>query len=89
MQLHPGTLVSYGELAAALGQPAAARAVGSAVGKNPLAHLIPCQRVIQETGVIGDYRWGRVRKRAMLAWEDGAQSSRCLGSVLAQVHRLY
>ncbi|MEJ2031840.1 MAG: MGMT family protein, partial [Deltaproteobacteria bacterium] len=56
-------------LAAALGQPSAARAVGSAVGKNPLAFLIPCHRVIRETGVVGDYRWGGVRKRVILAWE--------------------
>jgi AraC family transcriptional regulator of adaptative response/methylated-DNA-[protein]-cysteine methyltransferase len=53
-----------------LGKPAAARAVGSAVAKNPLAYLIPCHRVIRETGVLGDYRWGRVRKRAIMAWES-------------------
>jgi AraC family transcriptional regulator of adaptative response/methylated-DNA-[protein]-cysteine methyltransferase len=72
LQVRPGTLVSYGRLAAALGKPAAARAVGSAVGKNPLAYLIPCHRVIRETGVVGDYRWGRVRKRAIMAWESSA-----------------
>jgi AraC family transcriptional regulator of adaptative response/methylated-DNA-[protein]-cysteine methyltransferase len=70
LQVRPGTLVSYGRLAAALDNPAAARAVGTAVGHNPLAWLIPCHRVIRETGVIGDYRWGPVRKRAMLAWES-------------------
>ncbi|HVU26850.1 MAG TPA: methylated-DNA--[protein]-cysteine S-methyltransferase [Verrucomicrobiae bacterium] len=70
MQVQSGTLVSYGGLAAAVNQPAAARAVGSAVGQNSLAYLIPCHRVIRETGVIGDYRWGQVRKRAMLAWEN-------------------
>jgi len=70
LQLQPGTLVSYGRLASALDRPGAARAVGTAVGRNPLAYLIPCHRVIRETGVIGDYRWGRVRKRAMLAWES-------------------
>jgi AraC family transcriptional regulator of adaptative response/methylated-DNA-[protein]-cysteine methyltransferase len=74
MQVPPGTLVSYGRLAAALEKPAAARAVGTAVGRNPLAWLIPCHRVIRETGVIGDYRWGPVRKRAMVAWESGEQS---------------
>lgn len=74
MQVQPGTLVSYGRLAAALEKPAAARAVGTAVGRNPLAWLIPCHRVIRETGVIGDYRWGPVRKRAMVAWESGEQS---------------
>jgi AraC family transcriptional regulator of adaptative response/methylated-DNA-[protein]-cysteine methyltransferase len=72
IQVQSGTLVSYGGLAAALNQPTAARAVGSAVGQNPLAYLIPCHRVIRETGVIGDYRWGQVRKRAMLAWENSS-----------------
>ncbi len=67
LQVRPGTLISYGGLAAALGKPAAARAVGTAVGQNPLAYLVPCHRVIRQTGVIGDYRWGAVRKRAMLA----------------------
>ena len=70
LQVQPGTLVSYGRLAAALGKPAAARAVGSAVGKNPLAYLIPCHRVIRETGAVGDYRWGQERKRAIVAWES-------------------
>jgi AraC family transcriptional regulator of adaptative response/methylated-DNA-[protein]-cysteine methyltransferase len=70
LQVRPGSLASYGCLAAALGKPAAARAVGSAVGKNPLAYLIPCHRVIRETGVVGDYRWGQVRKRAIMAWES-------------------
>ena len=73
LQVRPGTLVSYGRLAAALDKPAAARAVGTAVGHNPLAWLIPCHRVIRETGVIGEYRWGPVRKRAMLAWESAAR----------------
>jgi len=75
LQVQPGTLVSYGRLAAALDQPGAARAVGTAVGQNPLAYLIPCHRVIRETGVIGDYRWGQVRKRAILAWESSSRSA--------------
>jgi AraC family transcriptional regulator of adaptative response/methylated-DNA-[protein]-cysteine methyltransferase len=70
LSVRPGTLVSYGRLAAALGRPAAARAVGGAVAKNPLAYLIPCHRVIRETGAVGDYRWGTVRKRAIMAWES-------------------
>ena len=74
LQVPPGTLVSYGRLAAALDNPAAARAVGTAVGHNPLAWLIPCHRVIRETGVIGEYRWGPVRKRAMVAWESAPRS---------------
>jgi AraC family transcriptional regulator of adaptative response/methylated-DNA-[protein]-cysteine methyltransferase len=74
LQVPPGTLVSYGRLAASLDKPAAARAVGTAVGRNPLAWLIPCHRVIRETGVIGEYRWGAVRKRAMMAWESAPRS---------------
>jgi AraC family transcriptional regulator of adaptative response/methylated-DNA-[protein]-cysteine methyltransferase len=69
LQVQPGTLTSYGRLASAIDKPTAARAVGTAVGKNPLAYLIPCHRVIRETGVIGDYHWGAIRKRAMIAWE--------------------
>lgn len=69
LQIPAGLLVSYGHLAAAAGQPKAARAVGSAVGQNPLAYLIPCHRVIRETGVLGGYRWNPVRKSVMVAWE--------------------
>lgn len=72
LHVRQGTLVSYGRLAAALGQPRAARAVGTAVAQNSLAYLIPCHRVIRETGVLGNYRWGPLRKRAMLAWESGS-----------------
>ncbi|MBI5041928.1 MAG: methylated-DNA--[protein]-cysteine S-methyltransferase [Gammaproteobacteria bacterium] len=70
LQVQPGTLISYGHLATALGKPSAARAVGTAVAQNPLAYLVPCHRVIRETGVVGDYHWGPVRKRAILAWES-------------------
>lgn len=69
LQVPAGRLVSYGRLAGAIGQPAASRAVGAAVGQNPLAYLIPCHRVIRETGVTGNYHWGQTRKRAMIAWE--------------------
>lgn len=75
LQVRTGTLVSYGRLAAALGKPAAARAVGTAVAQNPLAYLIPCHRVIRETGVIGEYRWDTIRKRALIAWESGAAAA--------------
>lgn len=66
-----GAWVSYGRLAAAVGQPEGARAVGGAVGRNPIAYLIPCHRVVREDGQAGGYRWGAVRKRAMLVWESG------------------
>jgi AraC family transcriptional regulator of adaptative response/methylated-DNA-[protein]-cysteine methyltransferase len=72
MQIPPGHLTSYGRLAAMLDMPNAARAVGSAVGANSLAYLIPCHRVIRETGVVGEYRWGDLRKLALLVWEDAA-----------------
>lgn len=64
-----GTLSTYGRLAQHLGKPLAARAVGTGVGANPVAWLIPCHRVIRETGAISGYRWGVGRKRALLAWE--------------------
>lgn len=70
LQVPPGHLISYGRLAAAVGESRAARAVGSAVGQNPIAYLIPCHRVIRSTGALGEYRWGRLRKRVMLAWES-------------------
>lgn len=73
LKIPPGSLVSYGRLAATVGKPSASRAVGTAVGRNPLAYLVPCHRVIRETGVVGEYRWGTVRKRAMLAWEARKQ----------------
>lgn len=75
-----GALVSYGRLAAAAGNPGAARAVGTTVGANPLAYLIPCHRVIRGTGALGDYRWGRARKAAILAWESSAPSMRGRGA---------
>ena len=79
LRIPEGCLQSYGSLAASIGQPAAARAVGSAVGRNPVAVLIPCHRVIRESGVIGGYRWQRGRKLALLAREfarhDGEESA--------------
>jgi len=69
LALPEGAVTTYGDLAAALAVPGAARAVGSAVGRNPVAYLIPCHRVIRKTGIFGEYRWGAVRKRAMLGWE--------------------
>ena len=73
LRIPSGRLTTFGQLAAAIGAPAAARAVGSAVGSNELAWLIPCHRVIRQTGAAGEYRWGAVRKRAMLAWEASAE----------------
>ena len=67
-----GGRVGYGQLAAILGRPDAVRAVGTAVGRNPVAFLIPCHRVVHKDGRIGQYMWGRDRKRAMLDWEAAA-----------------
>jgi AraC family transcriptional regulator of adaptative response/methylated-DNA-[protein]-cysteine methyltransferase len=64
-----GSLTTYGRLAEAIGQSQAARAVGSAVGANPISFVIPCHRVIRETGALGNYGGGRIRKRAILGWE--------------------
>lgn len=70
LRIPTGALNSYAQLAEAIGKPQAARAVGTAIGKNPIAFLIPCHRVIQRSGVIGDYRWGTDRKTALIAWES-------------------
>ena len=75
LRIPSGALVTYGDLARALDAPAASRAVGAAVGRNPIAWLIPCHRVIRSTGVFGDYRWGSDRKRAIL----GAELARASG----------
>lgn len=64
-----GRTVAYGDLAARLGAPGASRAVGAAVGRNPIAWLIPCHRVIRASGALGGYHWGLPRKQAMLALE--------------------
>ena len=61
---------TYGALARAVGSPAAARAVGAAVGANPVAWLIPCHNVLRADGQLGGYHWGTERKRAMLAWQE-------------------
>jgi AraC family transcriptional regulator of adaptative response/methylated-DNA-[protein]-cysteine methyltransferase len=69
LRVPSGAVTTYGRLAKVIGQPSAARAVGSAVARNPIAYLIPCHRVIRELGTFGEYRWGPVRKRAILGWE--------------------
>ena len=60
---------SYSEIANAIGSPASMRAVGSAVGANPVGYLIPCHHVLRKSGALGGYHWGEDRKRAMLTWE--------------------
>jgi AraC family transcriptional regulator, regulatory protein of adaptative response / methylated-DNA-[protein]-cysteine methyltransferase len=70
LQIPAGAAWSYQDVAQAIGQPNAARAVGSAIGANPIGYLIPCHRVIRKSGVVQEYRWGPTRKKALLAWES-------------------
>jgi AraC family transcriptional regulator of adaptative response/methylated-DNA-[protein]-cysteine methyltransferase len=69
LRIPEGRVVAYGDLARQVGEPGAVRAVGTAVGQNPVAFLIPCHRVIQASGALGNYHYGPGRKRAMLALE--------------------
>src|SRR5947199_2470001 len=66
-----GRAMTYSEIAAKVGAPKAARAVGAAVGKNPISFVVPCHRVLGKSGAITGYHWGLTRKRAMLGWELG------------------
>jgi len=69
LKIPMGSVVPYEHLAVAVCSAQAARAVGGAVGRNPIAYLIPCHRVIRKAGGIGGYHWGTARKKAILAWE--------------------
>lgn len=69
LQIPPARVVSYAQVASAVGNPKAARAVGLAVGANPVALMIPCHRVIQQNGKLGGYHWGETRIQAIHAWE--------------------
>lgn len=69
LRIPPGTLSSYSHIAKALGCPNASRAVGNAIGANPIALLIPCHRVIQKSGAMGGYRWGAPKKQMVQMWE--------------------
>jgi len=69
LQIPPGSLKSYLNIANEIGDPKASRAVGTAIGSNPIAYLIPCHRVITSSGELGGYHWGIDRKSAMIGWE--------------------
>ncbi len=69
MKIPMGQLSTYGTIARQIDKPNASRAVGTAIGSNPVAFLIPCHRVIQSTGVFGGYMWGNTRKTAIIGWE--------------------
>jgi AraC family transcriptional regulator, regulatory protein of adaptative response / methylated-DNA-[protein]-cysteine methyltransferase len=71
MRIPLGRATTYSDIAETIGKPKAARAVGAAVGKNPLCFVVPCHRVIGKSGELTGYHWGLTRKRAMLGWEAG------------------
>lgn len=70
MRIPSGQVTTYSEIAGAVGHPAAMRAVGTAVGRNPISFLIPCHRALRRDGGLGGYHWGLPVKRAILAWES-------------------
>lgn len=74
LKIPMGNVSTYSSIAETVQSPKASRAVGSAIGANPVAFLIPCHRVIRNTGVIGQYHWGSARKTAILGWE-GAKTA--------------
>jgi AraC family transcriptional regulator of adaptative response/methylated-DNA-[protein]-cysteine methyltransferase len=69
LKIPTGDLSTYGDIAKTINNPKAARAVGTAIGANPIAFLIPCHRVIQRNGNLGGYRWGTDKKMAIIGWE--------------------
>jgi AraC family transcriptional regulator of adaptative response/methylated-DNA-[protein]-cysteine methyltransferase len=69
LKIPMGKLSTYGTIAEKIKSPSASRAVGTAIGSNPVAFLIPCHRVIQSTGTVGGYMWGPTRKTAIIGWE--------------------
>lgn len=71
LKIPMGKLTTYGTIADRLENPNASRAVGTAIGENPVAFLIPCHRVIRASGELGGYRWGLTRKMALIGWEAG------------------
>ena len=83
LRIPPGARVTYQQIADRIGSPKAVRAVANAIGRNPVAWLIPCHRVIRSSGALGGYHWGEARKAAMLGWE----SSRLKTSDSSQVGR--
>jgi AraC family transcriptional regulator, regulatory protein of adaptative response / methylated-DNA-[protein]-cysteine methyltransferase len=71
LKIPVGQATTYGDIAASVGSPKAARAVGAAVGKNPMSFVVPCHRVIGKSGALTGYHWGLTRKKAILGWEAG------------------
>lgn len=75
LKIPMGKLSTYGQIAGRIGSPNASRAVGTAIGSNPVAFLIPCHRVIRSSGTFGGYMWGSTRKTAMIGWEGSKTNS--------------
>lgn len=75
LRIPDGALTAYGDVAAAVGLPQASRAVGAAIGRNPLALVIPCHRVIRKSGIVHRYRYGCDRKRALIGWEQSRRTA--------------
>lgn len=75
LKIPMGELSSYGIIANKIRNPNSSRAVGTAIGRNPVAFLIPCHRVIQSSGILGNYMWGEVRKTAIIGWEAAKMKS--------------
>ena len=75
LRIPMGRAATYSDIASKVGKPKAARAVGAAVGRNPIAFVVPCHRVIGKSGELTGYHWGITRKRAMLGWEAGAAAA--------------
>lgn len=74
LKIPVGQATTYGDIASHIGKPKAARAVGAAVGKNPISFVVPCHRVIGKSGALTGYHWGLTRKKAILGWEQGQLS---------------
>ncbi len=75
LKIPMGQATTYGDIAGSVGSPKAARAVGAAVGKNPISFVVPCHRVIGKSGALTGYHWGLTRKKAILGWEAGRVAS--------------
>lgn len=75
LKVPAGKTSTYGAIARSIGKPAASRAVGRAVGRNPISFVVPCHRIVGSTGALTGYHWGLVRKRAILGWEAGLVSA--------------
>ncbi|MBU2534310.1 MAG: bifunctional helix-turn-helix domain-containing protein/methylated-DNA--[protein]-cysteine S-methyltransferase [Alphaproteobacteria bacterium] len=76
LKIPMGRAVSYSDIARHIGKPSASRAVGSAVGRNPISFVVPCHRVLRGDGSLGGYHWGLTRKRALIGWETGRMAAR-------------